>query len=799
MVGIVRYLTVLIVFRRIIPVFCMALALVSCSRDPQVLKKKYLETGNKYFDRGKFKEAAIMYRRSLSADPKYGAAYYKLASTFLRLGQPANAYPSLRRAVELLPVGSKESNDANLNLAELLLDGAKAITSEERRKPYMDDVQSIAKQFLSRDPNSYEGHKLTADLQLIASVDAFRKSNIPLAKELLNQAILDFRKALSAHPGDPAITLSLARSLAMNGNQEEAEQLFRADIDKSPNAGTAYVDLYKVYISQHKLPEGEALLKKAVEANPKDASFRILLAAHYFTNQMRPEGEKVLDGMKSDLKSFPQAYMTAGDFYLRSGDSAKAIQQYEDGEAKDKAHKVDYQKRVIGVLVQQGKTPEAYAKNLEILKDNPKDPEARGTKATFLLDKGDVSQALNELQAVVNARPDNFVARFQLGRAHYAKREYEQARQEFEKSVQLRADYLPPRLALAQVALVRNDNGTALKRATEALKISPQNGAGKLLQSAAQMRMGDFKDARETLDGILAVNPKQTDTLLEIGVLSLMEKKYSEAVTQFRRAYEVDPANAKGLLGESEAYLLQNKPDEALRLVQAEVNRYPNRNDIKRDLADLELRTQHYDQAIASFRSLVPTFKDNPRAQAELYARIGDGYLRKKEFPQAITELRKAHELAPEATPVINSLALLLENSGNHKEARTLYEQSISRQQDNPEALNNLAYLMAETGGNLDEALTLATRAKQKLPNYTEISDTIGWIYLKKNLSDSAIDIFRELTEKVPASSTFHFHYAMAFAQKGDKANATKQLQLALANKPSKEEEGRIRELMSKI
>ncbi len=63
-------------------------------------------------------------------------------------------------------------------------------------------------------------------------------------------------------------------------------------------------------------------------------------------------------------------------------------------------------------------------------------------------------------------------------------------------------------------------------------------------------------------------------------------------------------------------------------------------------------------------------------------------------------------------------------------------------------ALNNLAFLMAETGGDLDDALTKAQRAKQLLPSLYEISDTLGWIYLKKNLADKAIDIFKDLVAK---------------------------------------------------
>jgi len=42
--------------------------LAGCSFDPKVAAKKYVANGNKYYDRGKYKEASIMYRRALSKE-----------------------------------------------------------------------------------------------------------------------------------------------------------------------------------------------------------------------------------------------------------------------------------------------------------------------------------------------------------------------------------------------------------------------------------------------------------------------------------------------------------------------------------------------------------------------------------------------------------------------------------------------------------------------------------------------------------------------------------------------------------
>src|SRR5579872_6821123 len=91
--------------------------LISCSRDPNYLKQKYLESGNKYFDAKRYKEASIMYRKSLEKDRKFGPAWYHLALTDLALGEVMNSIPALHRAVDLLKPGSPEADDASIKLA----------------------------------------------------------------------------------------------------------------------------------------------------------------------------------------------------------------------------------------------------------------------------------------------------------------------------------------------------------------------------------------------------------------------------------------------------------------------------------------------------------------------------------------------------------------------------------------------------------------------------------------------------------------------------------------------------------
>ena len=65
--------------RLVAVILAMLVGLASCSRDPNVVKKRYFESGNKYFEKARYKEASIQYRNALKRDPKYGPAHYKLA------------------------------------------------------------------------------------------------------------------------------------------------------------------------------------------------------------------------------------------------------------------------------------------------------------------------------------------------------------------------------------------------------------------------------------------------------------------------------------------------------------------------------------------------------------------------------------------------------------------------------------------------------------------------------------------------------------------------------------------------
>ena len=780
---------------RYLPLFVAALTLVSCDRDPNHLKKQYVERGNKFLASGKASEASIMYRKAIGIDKKYGEAYYRLALLELKRGSGAAAVRPLRVSVELLKSGTPESNDAILKLAEIEISAAGSI---DNPAPLIKDAQTYADGLLKRNPNSWEGHRLAGDIALNEVRKQLAQGHGLEAKKALGQAITEFRTSLQANPNEYQTSLALARVLAVDGEAPEAETILSSLVEKERTNVAGYMELYRLYAAERKLPEAETILKKAIKNNPKEPVFRLELARYYLATNKRPELLSLLGEMKSNLKDFPQAYVQAGDFYMRVGRFDDAIKEFEEGINKDPKNKINYLKHEVETYIHQSRIDLATAKNEQILKLDAKDPEARGLKATLRLDKGEYAAALTELQSVVTARPQNYVAHFNLGRAHLGKGEIEQARQEFDKAVAIRPDYVVARLAQTQVALLRGDTDGALHNADELLRYIPNSVEGKVMKAAALQRMGKLEDARAVLEPALAKSPQAVPLMIEIGVLDLQQKKTKDAIAIFQRAYETNPNNTRALLGESRALLADGQIDKSVQLVTDQVKKSPDRADLEHELGNAQLAAGRFGDAIATYRDLMSKVKE-PRQISQLWLQTGTAYRYSGDLQQAINCYEKARKDVPDNAATVRDLGMFYELVGKKDIAKKYYEQALKLDATDPLALNNLAMLLADNNGDLNEALGYAQRAKQKLPSYTEITDTLGWIYLKKNLTDSAIDTFRTIVVQAPTNPIYHYHYAMALNQKGDRDTARKECQSALANKPDKAQEDQIRQLLSRL
>jgi tetratricopeptide (TPR) repeat protein len=108
-----------------------------------------------------------------------------------------------------------------------------------------------------------------------------------------------------------------------------------------------------------------------------------------------------------------------------------------------------------------------------------------------------------------------------------------------------------------------------------------------------------------------------------------------------------------------------------------------------------------------------------------------------------------------------------------------------------PIAANNLAWLLAANGGNLDEALALSQSVISRNQSVAGYYDTIGWIYFKKELYSPAVEQLKKAVALDEAeanrngqqkNAAYRLRLGMALASAGDKPSARKEVEISLQN-----------------
>jgi tetratricopeptide (TPR) repeat protein len=289
------------------------------------------------------------------------------------------------------------------------------------------------------------------------------------------------------------------------------------------------------------------------------------------------------------------------------------------------------------------------------------------------------------------------------------------------------------------------------------------------------------------------------DTLFQLGMNRLSLGKYQEAEDTFRRVAEMEPGNSRGTIGIAQVYLAQKRQDEALRVLQEASEKAPTRPELHYVIGNVAVLLTKYDLAIAEFQRVLDATDKNSKPAADLYFRLGEAYRRKGDLDFSISMFEQAQKLLPENAAITNALAFVLDAAGHKPAAEAQYRKLVEADPQNALAMNNLAFLLADQGKDLDLALAYAHRARQLAANEPTIADTLGWVDLKLNNTDEAIAIFRDVVQKGPDRAVFHYHLASALAQKGDSSEAVKELEIALKNSPSPIDEQQIKELLRKI
>ncbi len=739
-----------------------------CSRDPNVRKQKYFESGEKYFSKGKYREAEIEYSNALKIDNRFVQAHYQLAQTYLKMKDGNRAGQELARTIELAP----DNYEAHFILAELLTNGRNADGSIV--PSYLIEAKKHLDVLRDKRPNDPETHEAWTLYYA--------------AQNNLGEALQEAQRLVDSDPNRAVSYLTLADLQIRSNLIEQGGQSIQKAVAIDPKSMRAQLTLGEYYASRNRLPEAERQFKHAIEVDPKDATARTDFARLLIIEGKRSEAETFLQQTKRDSPDDPEMYRLLGDFYA-TYDVDKATAEYGSLH-KDHPRNIQVTKNYIQLLIVKNRLDEATKLNDPILKANAHDVDGFIFKGQIQLRQNDVGGAVDSLQSALRDDPENAVAHYQLGLAFAQQNNEGRAESELHEAARIRPSMTEAQTALAGMELRRGDVDAVLQTAQQIISVQPYSPDGFLLKGIAELARLKFRDAEQDAQQALQRAPQSPAPYIQLGNIQLAQKHYADAEKYYQQALDKDPSSADGLSGVMNTYVAQKQYDSAIAAANAQIAKSPNNANFY-DLLGTALFNGKKDLpgAEAALRKAIALDKNNTDALEKL----GKVQVQEGASDKAIALYQQSIKDNPREVIFYILSGELYEANKDWDHAKAMYQQALTISPDHPLASNNLAYVILEQGGNIDVAMGLAQTARRGMPDSPNAADTLGWAYYQKGIYQSAINQFQEalrLGDKHgdPDNADIHFHLGLAYQKDNKAALARQHLEKAVKIDPKKDD-----------
>lgn len=130
-----------------------------------------------------------------------------------------------------------------------------------------------------------------------------------------------------------------------------------------------------------------------------------------------------------------------------------------------------------------------------------------------------------------------------------------------------------------------------------------------------------------------------------------------------------------------------------------------------------------------------------------------------QEYAESIKYLDQVLQMVPADSVAISMKGYCLDKQGKQSDALRVYGLILEIDQRNYNAYNSIAYIMANTGGDLKKALRFANIAYESNKNHPAYLDTIGYINMMMGDYTLAEQYFKKAMEKAPLSNEIRSHY----------------------------------------
>ena len=784
-------------------VFACAVPLGACS-SKETKFKNHLERAAEYDAKNQTTEALLELRSALQLDPKSAEVNYRIAEQLAKKNDYGNAVFFYRETTRLDPTRT----DAALAEAKLILfeDNKRAeelISKVIEREPnnVLAYVRKSESALARNDSAAALQAALTASeiapkdgfaqMQLgivnLARVREFSLKGQPIPDDVYADAEHGFQRAAEAFPTGHSSRIELGRLYTVwPGHTDQAQAAFKSALEVAATPASRAIAADAAISFARATKRTDFLLyalHALVEAEPGNLDAWDALAS-LEESQTKGAGDAIYQKLLADRPNDINAHLHYAAYLVKTDRTDQAYAHLEEQANKGVEPAVALEE-IVRMRLRANEVDQARTVVERLTKEYPTHPRTDRAKARLALEEGRLDEAADTLRRYLG-NEETWEGQRLLAMAELRRGGYPAAVAAIDRALQLATDSRDDLLRLkATIHAAAGDHPQVVQTLTRL-----NNEAGvlseneKLLMAQSLYAMGRRPSAKATLESILAGDKPPIGAYTEFA-LREGAREPQRARDYLTAALERQPTNASALRLMAQFDLAEGKPNDALARIDKAGAAGPLTPPLLLLRAQILASTHDYAKAEEEARRAFAAAPALPGA-LELLASI---YVAQNRQNEAIASFEEAEKAGALPTSGQQLLARLYLAANRPNDAKPLYEKVIAARADLPGAKNDLAWLLASEGTDLERALTLAQEAQQAEPESAEVADTLGYVYMKKQLYDPALEQFkyaielagRSTKDAVPDRPEYHYHQGLALQALGRGSEAAAAFEAALA------------------
>lgn len=334
------------------------------------------------------------------------------------------------------------------------------------------------------------------------------------------------------------------------------------------------------------------------------------------------------------------------------------------------------------------------------------------------------------------------------------------------------------RLALRFQQEGRLESAAAIYR--EILERAPDHGDSLHFLGLIARERGNLAEALSLLERSVRLAPDRVDYLSNLGSLLRSAGRAAEAAEAGARAVAIRPDFAEGRYNLGRALRDLGRLDEAAAQFQAAVAFKPDYGVANYALGDCLVDLGRPAEAAASYRrvvgepaaetaelaALVEAVEQNPK-NADLHARLGAAFARRRRYAEALAAHHRAVELDPHLAAAHRRLGDLLTEMRRPAEAEAELRRAVELDPVDAMAHAGLVNVLIRLG-RADEAVSAGERAVERRPDDAACWLGLGIALRQHGRAVEAIDACRRALALHPDNAVARHNLAIALADVGD-------------------------------